>query len=326
VKRRNYFNKLIDTLLGILVTYILLSSIACSSEKIVFIADPVFANLFLTDKEVKKEIRDIAASYNYSLAFLEYDSITTTVEGSTVKIDPKLEKALMNGSQIILSPMLSNLVVSGDAAEGNAEDTVISIIREIPVEQIVFWVSETDALDDNYYRIIRDSTQGWYDAGLFGGTYTSKGTAFIYIGNDKKGESNALSFSQGAGDSGAEASEIFTISKTASVTELREILDSASVSIADKSVLGVYAGAKTADIIKLARELGLFVICEYAEWIIEKNDESFGTITENLPVVFERVFEKIQKISIPENNENENDAVTENVMIIPGQMDFIVIQ
>ena len=301
-----------NTLLFILVIYFLFSSFSCSSDKVYFVADPVFSNLFLSNNAVKKEIRTIAGSYNYSLNILEYDSITDNRENTVAKITPELEKALLNGSQIILSPMISNLVVTDNAEDGGAEDAVISLLRKFPVEQIVFWVSEAD-VQDNYYRIVRNGTQGWYDAGLFGGNYSSMGTAFIYIENDEKGESNALSFSQGVEASGAEASALFTIAKNVSISELRAILDSLKVSITDKSVLGVYAGSKTLDIIKLARELGLFVICEQAEWIIEKNDESFGTIKENLPVVFERVFDKIRNIS-------------ENGMVITGQMDFVVVE
>jgi len=312
-----------NILIATLSLYILLAGFSCASDEVVFVADPVFTNLFLSDRQVKKEIRAIAGSYTYSLKFLEYDLLTNSGEGTADKTAFELKKALIQGSKIILSPMLSLLVAADDTEEDILADAVITVLKELSVNQLVYWVSQADALSDNYYRIVRSGSQGWYDAGLFGGTYNSGSTFFIYIENDEKGESHALSFLQGAIDSGASPTEVITMSKNTSIKEMRQILDSMGVSNTDNSVLGVYAGIKTEDIIKLARELGLFVVCEQAEWLIDNNNESFGTIKENLPIVFERVFRKLNEISIPEYN--ESFAVTENDMIIPSQMEFVVI-
>jgi hypothetical protein len=324
VKFKQKFKNIYKIILSILVVYFLFASVSCSSEEVIVIADPVFNNLFLSDKVTKKEIRVEARVHNYSLNILEYDVLTNNREITASKIIPNLEKALLNGNQIILSPLLSNMVLTNYTEEGDAKDEVLSLLSEFPVEQIIYWISEVDTLYDNYYRIVRNGSQGWFDGGKFGGTYNSGITAFIYIENDEIGEANALSFSQGTESTGAEATALFTIAKNASATEIRTTLDSMIVSVTDKSVLGVYAGTKTADIIELARNLGLFVICEQAEWLIDNDNETFGTIKENLPVVFERVFERIKKISTPEYK--RNSTVTDYVRIIPGQMDFIVIE
>lgn len=311
--------------LSIILIYIIFSSFSCSSKKVLFITDPVFFNLFLSEKVIRKEIQSEAGANNYTLNFLEYDSITVNKEISAAEITQKLEKALLNGNQIILSPMLSNMLIAEYSGEDvdDIEDEVISLLKVFPVGQLVLWVSENSTPDVNYNRIVRNGTSGWYDAGQYGGTLNTGSTAFIYINDDEKGEINAESFSQGTEDSGAKETVFHTIAKNTSVTELRKILDSIREINNEKLVLGVYAGSKTADIIKLARDLGMFVICEQAEWLIDKNDESFGTIKENLPVVFERVFEMIKKISISENN--ENDTLLENYMIIPSLMDFMVV-
>ncbi len=303
-----------------------LSCFSCSSEseEVVFLADPVFTNLFFSDSTERKEIRTIAGAYSYSLKFIEYDVITNNKEETAVEAVPALKHALINGSHIILSPLISSLVLYSSSAAGENEDPVISLLKNYPIEKVVFWLSEPGIADDLYYRIVRNETQGWYDAGRFGGTYKSGNTAFIYIENDEKGESNAVSFSQGTELSGAGPAELFTISKNASVKILRDTLNQMISRIGEESVLGVYAGLKTADIIKLARDLGLFVICEQAEWLITNKNGSFGTVKENLPVVFERVFKKINEITAPEFEEYA--AITEEVMVIPDQIEFMVIQ
>ncbi len=304
--------------------YTVISCFSCTSEEVVFIADTVFTDLFLSDRKERKEIRAAAGAYNYSLKIIKYEINPNSEEKTAVEAIAVLESASLKGSHIILSPMISNLVLYPSAAADENEDPVISLLKKYPIEKIVFWLSEADTYNDYYFRILRNETQGWYDAGLFGGTYGSGKSAFMFIENDEKGEAKALSFSQGTEASGAAPAKLITIPKKASVKEIRDTLNLMISGIGDKSVLGVYAGLKTADIIKLSRELGLFVICEQAEWLIDKNDESFGTIKENFPVVFARVFEKIKEFTTPESG--GNTTVTEQKMVIPDQIEFMVIQ
>ena len=320
VKIIKYFRNSMNLLIYLLVMSVVVSCISCASDELVFITDPAFNTFFLNDNTLRKDLSSAAKSYNFSLVFLEYDSLTKNSGSSTGRIVLELKKSLEKGSRFILSPMFSSLVVS----DKPSEDQVISLLRGILPEQVVIWIPDKEALLGNYHKIIRDNTKGWYDAGLFAGENAGGNkVAFLYIVNDIAGEACAQAFAKGTEESSGYGTEILSFPKSAPVSEIRKTLE--SLKNENISILGIYAGVKTADIIQLAREFDLFIICEQAEWILGETAGNYGTIRENFPAEFEIIFSFLRQMATEELPEDV-EKLSKSPLVVQGIMDFTEIK
>ncbi len=218
---------------------------------------------------------------------------------------------------VLLSPRVSSLYVS----DSPVIDPVLEAIRQLPQRQVIVWIPsrhvQEEASSDlpsgngspedytrfsgGFIRIERDMTPAWQAAGEYAAG-TAENLGFIYIDGDSEGEAYAAAFQAAAAWQNADAAvQVFTLSQDGSSAENREIIQGARESKTE--VVGIYAGARTPDILQSAVNNRITVITEEADWLAGSKRELVVSIREDYAGTAKKLLDQIAFRQLKEADE-----------------------
>lgn len=307
---------------------ILISS--CSNDRILFVLDPVYAEFI---EENKQEVREAVREYGYTVSFTVYGDLVESNQVDNASIlnaagkseefsaNQRILAALSDIDDsrdlVLLSPRVSSLYVS----DSPVIDPVLEAIRQLPQRQVAVWIpsrhvqeeASSDLPSESYspedytrypgglIRIERDLTPAWQAAGEYAAG-TSENLGFIYIDGDSEGEAYAEVFQGAAARQNVDAAvQVFTLSQDGSSAENRDIIQAARESKTE--VVGIYAGARTPDILQSALNNRITVIAEQADWLAGSKQELVVSIREDYAGTMKKLLDQITFRQLTEDEE-----------------------
>lgn len=297
---------------------ILVSS--CANDKILFVLDPIYAEFI---EENKQEVREAVREFGYTVSFAVYGDLVenSQVDNASTRnaagksrefaADQRILDALSEIDDtrdlVLLSPRVSSLY----ASDSPAADPVLDAIRQLPQRQVAVWIPSRHFIEDasedlpsgndspeddnrfsgGFIRIERDLTLAWKAAGEYAAG-KSENLGFIYIDGDTEGEAYAAAFRAAAARLNEDAVlQVFAIDSNGSAAENRDIIQAARESKTE--VVGIYAGARTPDILQSALNNRITVIAEQADWLAGSKQELVVSIREDYAGTTRKLLDQI---------------------------------
>ncbi len=244
-------------MLPVLITSLaLLSSCSPGRTELLYIMDPVYADL---TAEAYQDVRKEARRAGVELTFLVYADVPLNLpernnagyEGAEKILDEIRD--LSPEDRVLISPLLSNLLL----ADVQEPDPVTAALRQIPAEQVIVWVPDASAAaGSGHPRIVRSRTEAWLLAGSFVRSSETQ-AAFISLEGDVLAEQYAGAFLPAVFQA-----EHYRVSRRSGTQELRSLVNRLSGS--GTETVAIYAGELTPVILELVLERGMRPIAEFA--------------------------------------------------------------